>query len=52
MSVVQSLGELLKVLTNTERDGVVSEAARGFDDVLLPLLLNHLLLLQFQSNLS
>lgn len=52
MSVVQSLGKLLKVLTHSEGDGVVSEGAESFDDVLIPLLLDHLLQLQLQGNLS
>lgn len=51
MSVVQSLGKLLKLFTHSEGDGVVPEGAARFDDVLVPLLLDHLLLLQFQSNL-
>lgn len=52
MLVVQSLGKLLKLLTHSKGDGVVSERAGGFDDALLPLLLNHLLQLQLQSNFS
>lgn len=52
MSVVQSLGKLLKLLTHAKGDGVVSEGAGSFDDVLVPLLLNHLPQLQLQSNLS
>ena len=52
VSVVQSLGELLKLLTHSEGDGVVSEGAASLDDELVPLLLDHLLQLQPQSNLS
>lgn len=52
VSVVQSLGELLKLLAHPEGDGVVSEGAAGFDDVLVSLLLDHLPHLQLQSNLS
>lgn len=43
MSVVQSLGKLLELLTLSEGDGVVPEGAARFDDVLVSLLLNHLL---------
>lgn len=52
MSVVQSPGKLLKLLTHSEGDGVVSEDAASFDDVLVCLLLDHLPQLQLQSNLS
>lgn len=52
MSVVQSLGKLLKLLTHSEGDGVVSEDGGCFDDVLVPLLLYHLLHLQLQSNFT
>lgn len=52
MYVVKSLGKLLKLLAHSEGDGVVSEGAGCFDDVLVPLLLNHLPQLQLQSNLS
>lgn len=50
--VVQSLCELFKLLTDFEGDGVVSEGAESFDDILISLLLNHLSQLQPQGNLS
>lgn len=52
MSVVESPGKLLKHLTNSEGDGVVSECADCFDDELVSLLLNHLPQLQPQSYFS
>lgn len=52
MSVVQPLGELLKVLTHSEGDGVVPKGAAGFDDALVSLQLNHFPHLQLQGNLS
>lgn len=52
MSVVQSLGKLLKLLTHLEGDGVVSDVGDSLDDVLVPLLLNHLLQLQLHDDLS
>lgn len=52
MSAVKSLGELLKLLTHSEGDGVVSEGADSFDNELVPLLLNHLPHPQLHSNLS
>lgn len=52
VSVVQPLCELLKVLTHSEGDGVVPKGAAGFDDALVPLLLNYFPHLQLQSNLS
>lgn len=50
--VVESLCELLKVLSHSEGDGVVPEDAAGFNGTLFPLLLNHFLHLQLQGNLT
>ena len=50
-SAIKTLGGLLECLSNLERDNVFPEGAESFDGVALSLHLNHLLQLQFQSDL-
>lgn len=41
VSVIQSLGKLLKLLIHLKWKSVVSEGAKGLDDILIPHLLDH-----------
>lgn len=52
MSVVQPFCELLELLTHPESDGIVTEGAASFDDVLIFLVLDDLLQLQPQGDLT